>query len=231
LRDVKTPSELYAALQSLANSTVKPIVQLDMHGKKEGLVLADSGEVAPWREVIPRLRAINLASGANLCVIAGVCFAFYAISEASITQASPVNILIAPDIEVQTGKLEDGLAGFYRSLFTDGELAAAFEKNLGLPFKVFHAERFLVIALCKYILNHCRGKGVDERRERLLTEVLTAGKLGEKPNFQQLRRQIKEGVRPNQDTVNRFAHAFLIGRPCPFTIDQLLDAVEKAQQQ
>ena len=79
LRDVKTPGELYAALQSLANSTVKRIVQLDMHGTKEGLVLVGSGEVAPWREVVPRLRAINVASGANLCVVAGVCFAFYAI--------------------------------------------------------------------------------------------------------------------------------------------------------
>ena len=143
------------------------------------------------------------------------------------TQASPVNILIAPDTEVQTGKLEGGLAGFYRSLFTDGEVSAAFEKSLGLPFKVFYAERFLVIALCKYILKHCKGKGVDERRERLLTEVLTAGKLAKKPNLPQLRKQIKEGIRPDQDTVNRFAHTFLLGRPCPFTIDQLLNAVEK----
>lgn len=70
LRDVKTPGELYAALQSLANSMVKPIVQLDMHGTREGLVFVGSGEVAPWREVVPRLRAINVASGANLCVVA-----------------------------------------------------------------------------------------------------------------------------------------------------------------
>jgi hypothetical protein len=31
--------------------------------------------------------------------------------------------------------------------------------------------------------------------------------------------------------VDRFARTFLLGRPCPLTIDQLLDAVEKAQQQ
>jgi hypothetical protein len=231
LRDVKTPGELYAALQSLANSMVKPIVQLDMHGTREGLVFVGSGEVSPWREVVPRLRAINVASGANLCVVAGVCFAFYAISEASIIQASPVNVLIAPDTEVQTGKLEDGLAGFYRSLFTDGSISAAFEKSLGLPFKVFHAERFLVIAICKYILNHCKGKGVEERRERLLTELLTAGKFAEKPDLSQLRKQIKGGIRPDQDTINRFANTFLLGRPCPFTIDQLLNEVEKAQYQ
>lgn len=146
-----------------------------MHGKKEGLVLAGSGEIAPWSEVVPRLRTINVSSGGNLCVIAAVCFAFFAISEATITQASPVNILIAPETEVQVGKLEQGLAGFYVSLFTDGEISTAFEKNLGSPFKLFHAERFLVIALCKYILNHCKGKGANERR---VTEVLTGGTAG-----------------------------------------------------
>jgi hypothetical protein len=61
---------------------------------------------------------------------------------------------------VQVGKLEDGLAGFYISLFTDGEISAAFEKYLGLPFKkLYRAERFFVIALCKYVLNHCKGEG------------------------------------------------------------------------
>ena len=84
--------------------------------------------------------------------------------------ASPVNVLIAPDREVLTGKLEDGLAGFYRALFSDGEINAAFEKHLGEPFKLFLAERFFVIAVCKYIRNVCKGKGASVRRERLRIE-------------------------------------------------------------
>src|SRR6266702_4171251 len=121
-----------------------------MHGTKEGLVLAGSGQVAPWEEVVPTLRAINIASGGNLCVVAGVCFAFFAIMRASISQASPVNILIAPDREVSNAKLEGGLAGFYMDLFSGGEISAAFAKHLGDPFKVFLAERFFVIGVCKY---------------------------------------------------------------------------------
>src|SRR5205085_10850364 len=98
------------------------------------------GEIAPWTEIVPRLRAINVASGGNLCVVAGVCYALYAIREASIMDASPVNILIAPDQVVQTGTLEDRLAGFYHSIFTDGDVYEAFNMHLGAPFKVFHAE-------------------------------------------------------------------------------------------
>src|SRR5690349_19833508 len=63
LRDARTAAELYFALDSLAAQGIKPILQLDMHGTKEGLVLAGSGELAPWAEVVPRFRAINVTSG------------------------------------------------------------------------------------------------------------------------------------------------------------------------
>lgn len=228
MRDVKTAPQLYSALKSLANPNVKPILQLDMHGSKKGLLLAGSGDLAPWHEVVPRLRAINVASGGNLCVVAGVCFAFFAIMQVSITQPSPVNILIAPDREVAVGKLEDGLAEFYKAPFSGSDISDAHSDFLGEPFKVFHAERFLVIALCKYIRNACKGKGGSVRRERLLTEVLLAGRPRTRDNLGRIRKQIKDGTRPDQKMVNRYAERFLLGKPCPFTIDELLKEVEES---
>lgn len=229
LRDLKTVTHLYQALASLADPRVKPILQLDMHGTKEGLVLAGSGQVAPWQEVVPRLRAINIASGGNLCVVAGACFAFFAITQASISQASPVNILIAPDREVSNAKLEGGLADFYMDLFSGGEISAVFAKHLGDPFKVFLAERFFVIAVCRYIRNSCKGKGAAVRRERLLSEVLLAGQPRTPENQRRIRKMIKAGTRPTQDMLNRYAHTFLLGRQCPFAVDELLQAVEASQ--
>jgi hypothetical protein len=230
LRDVRTVSDLYRALDSLADAKVKPILQLDMHGEKDGLLLAGSGEIAPWDQVVPKFRAINIASGGNLCVVAGVCFAFYAIKQASITQASPVNVLIAPDREVQARILEDGLVAFYRTLFSGGEISAAFAQHLGDPFKLFHAERFFVIAVCKYILNSCKGKGAAKRREALLTGVLLAGQPATPENLRRIRKQIKKGIRPDQKMLDRYANTFLLGRPCPFPVDKLISAVEDAQQ-
>jgi hypothetical protein len=226
IRDVKEPAHLYVALESMVASHIKPILQLDMHGTKDGLRFVGSQEIARWKDVVPRLRAINVASGGNLCVVAGVCYAFFAIMQATIMDASPVNILIAPDKEVTTGKLEDGLAGFYRTLFTGREINVAFQ-HLGEPFKLFHAERFFVIAVCKYIRNACRGKGVDERRERLLSEVLLAGHARTSENMRRIRKQIKEGIKPDQEMMDRYAHRFLLGRACPFKIDELIAAVER----
>ncbi len=230
LRDVKTPAHLYRALDSLVASHVKPILQFDMHGTRDGLRLTDSDEIAPWTEVVPRLRAINVACRGNLCVVAGVWHAFYAIREASIMDASPVNVLIAPDREVQTGKLEEGLAGFYRALFSEGEIYAAFEKHLGEPFKLFLAERFFVIAVCKYIRNVCKGKGASVRRERLLSEVLLAGHARTPESMKSIRKQIKAGTTPDQAMLDRFANRFLLGRQCPFSIDQLIKAVEEIKR-
>lgn len=230
LRDVQTPADLYAALDSLADPRAKPILQLDMHGTKDGLLLSPSGETASWADVIPRLRSINIASGGNLCVIAGVCFAFHAIKQASIAQASPVNILIAPDREVKNSTLEDGLAGFYETLFSGGEVTAAFTKHLGEPFKLFNAERFFVIAVCKYIRNSCKGKGATIRRERLLSDVLLTGQPQTRENLRKIRKQIKDGIKPDQRMLDQYANIFLLGRRCPFNIEQLLSAVENASR-
>lgn len=227
LRDPKSPAELYRALDSLVADHVKPVLQLDMHGTRDGLRLSGTDEIAPWTEVVPRLRTINIASGGNFCVIAAVCHALYAVKEARINEASPVAILIAPDKEVTTGKLEEGLVGFYRSLFTDGDIYESFNRHLGEPFKLFHAERFFVIAVCKYIRNACRGKSVDERRERLLTEVLLAGHSRTPKDMKRIRKQIKDGIKPDQQMLDKYANQFLLGRPCPFKIDELMTEIEK----
>lgn len=229
-RDVRTPEQLYLALHSLAVPGVQPLLHLDMHGVKQGLIMARDGAIAPWRRVVPLLREINITSKGNLCVIAGVCFALYAIKEAPISLPSPVNILIAPDSEVEFGMLEDNLFGFYKALFLGGDLLAAQQTYLGDPFKLFHAERFLVIALCRYIRNACKGKGAAERRERLLTEVLLAGRARTSHNMRLIRRQIKQLVKPGDQLLNQCARRFLLGKPCPFTIEELEKFVEEAQQ-
>jgi hypothetical protein len=80
---VPTVSALYETLDHMvgcAQRGAKPILHLDMHGSKDGLAIADTHETAPWTLVVPRLRAINIATRGNLCVVAGVCFALHAIT-------------------------------------------------------------------------------------------------------------------------------------------------------
>jgi hypothetical protein len=228
LIDVYTTADLYYLLDQLALAPIKPILQLDMHGEKQGLTLARSGELAPWSEVVPRLRNINLATQGNLCVVAGVCYAYYALTEISISNASPVKFLIAPDREIGVGILEDGLVSFYKALFSGLDISEAQSRYLADPMKLFHAEKFFVIALCKYIRESCKGKGGAARREHLLTEILLNGRPRNTETLRELREPIREGIKPSQQMVDRYAKMFLIGRPCPFSIDELLEAVEHA---
>jgi hypothetical protein len=228
LIDVNTAADLYMVLDKIATLPVKPISQLDMHGAKQGLVLAKSAEIAPWDEIIPRLRDININSSANLCVVAGVCFAYYALTQVSISLASPVKILVAPDREVSVGILEDGLGSFYKALFRGLDISEAQARYLADPFKIFHAEKFFVITLCRYTRDLCKVKGGAVRRERLLTEVLLDGRTRDSRLLREIRKQIKEGTKPSQELVDRYARAFLIDRPCPFSIDQLVEEVERA---
>jgi hypothetical protein len=230
LIDLNTAAALYSVLDQLAKLPVKPILQLDMHGTQQGLVLANSGELAPWDEIVPRLRSINLASHANLCVVAGVCFAYYALTQVSISLASPVKILVAPEREVSVGILEDGLGSFYRALFRGLDISEAQARYLADPFRIFHAEKFFVIALCRYIRASCKGKGGAIRREHLLTEVLLDGRPRDSNVLREIRKQIKEGTKPSQHMVDRYARTFLIDRPCPFSIDQLLEEVEQVSR-
>lgn len=82
---------------------------------------------------------------------------------------------------------------------------------------------FIVIAL--YIKQQCLGKGGAERRERLLTEVFSQGAENTPENRKRFRAMIRQGTKPTQALVDRYAQRFLMGRPCSFTIEQLLDAV------
>jgi hypothetical protein len=136
--------------------------------------------------------------------------------------------LIVLQTEVTFGFLEDDTVGFYEMLFSSGSINDACRAHFGEPMKVFHCEQFLATALARYIRQSCKGRGAAARRERLLTDVMLSGRERTPENLRQVRRLLKEGLRPQQELVETYAQAFLAGRRCPFTIDDLLGFVEHA---
>ena len=94
---------------------------------------------------------------------------------------------------------------------------------------MYHRERLLATALTKYIRNYSTGKGLDERREALLTEALRSRQI---PNTAQnrkaVRKQIKEGLEPDQALIDKYVRTFLIGKAVPFRIDQLIELTKGA---
>lgn len=228
LIDIDSAAKLYQFLGELSTTGRKPILHLDMHGNKDGLSIAQSNELAPWEQVVPRFQAINVAIEGTLCVVAGVCYAFHAIKQISIIGACPVHMLIAPEDIVTNGFLEDGLVPFYKSIFEHGDITDAHAQYLGNSFRVFNADRFFVIAFVRYIKAHCRGKGAAARKERLFTEYLKEHPYANRKQRRTIRKSIKAHIKPDQETVDRWAKTFLHGRPSPFTIGELMGLVDGA---
>lgn len=230
---VSSAQELYDVLNGIVTESVqkgiKPIVQLDMHGCEDGLCVAGANELAPWTRVVQYLQSINMATQCNLVVVAGVCFAFHAIKQVRFNEACPVYLLIAPEKEVSFGFLEANVANFYEDLFSSMDITGAFQRHLSGGMRDFYCEKFLGITLIRYILKGCVGRKKEGRRERLLTDILLDGLPPTPDNLKAVRKMIRNGIKPKQALVDKYAGPFLFGRSCPFTIDDLLCMVENAR--
>jgi hypothetical protein len=74
--------------------------------------------------------------------------------------------------------------------------------------KTFHYMRVFTVAMAKYILRSCKGKGVQERRQNLLTEVLKSGYPNTPDGLRNLKQAIKDGIRPTQAMLDKYAATF-----------------------
>lgn len=205
---------------------MRPLLHFDMHGnKKQGLHISGSNEYFSWVELAECLRRLNTATGNNLCVVGAACFGLRAIMPVKLDQPTPFFLLLAPENEVSVGFLEKNVPAFYRELFHSGSIDRAYSCYLSDEFKYFHCEKMLFIVIARYILEGCKGKSGEARRERLLTEVFMQGKEKTEENLKDVRRKIKEELRPNQAFLDRYVKTFLINRTCSFNMDQLLTFV------
>ena len=224
---VNSASKLVELLEELTQHAgerqMRPLLHFDMHGNKEqGLFISGLNEYFSWDELARHLRQLNAATGNNLCAVGAACFGLRAIMPVKLDQPTPFFLLLAPEQEVTVGFLEGNVLPFYRELFRSGSIDRAYSSCLSDEFKYFHCEKMLFIAIARYIREGCKGKTGETRRERLLTEVFIQGMEKTEENLTDVRRKIKEGLRPNQALLDRYAKTFLIGRTCSFNMDQLL---------
>lgn len=98
------------------------------------------------------------------------------------------------------------------------------EKILRGLTSAVYAKHFIAIA--RYVTKQCKGGAA--RRERLLTEIFTAGLANTVENRKPIRAMIRINIKPDQRLMDHFAHKFLIGRKCGFDFPTLLDYVEKS---
>lgn len=90
--------------------------------------------------------------------------------------------------------------------------------TLSPKMKVFHCMRMFTVAMAKYIRRNCQGKGAAVRREYLLTEVLNSGAPMPPGGLAELRKQIKRGIEPSQEMLDKFSAKFLGPKPLGYDL-------------
>ncbi|TMX38249.1 hypothetical protein [Vibrio sp. Hep-1b-8] len=207
---------------------MKPMVHIDMHGcSEQGLLVCKTNEYISWECAAQHFRELNVATNNNLCVIGAACHALRAVIPIKLDKPTPFFILLAPEQQVEEGFLIDNIVQFYRCLFESGSIEKAYSRHISDEFKYFHCEKMLFIVIAKYIKEKCKGKGAQERREQLLTEIFI-GQSDEikSEKITEVRRIIKNGIKPEQSLLDRYAKTFLISRNCSFNIDDLIGFIE-----
>jgi hypothetical protein len=218
-------------IEKAARQGMKPLIYLDMHGSAtDGVEIAATNEMVSWDRVVDALRAINRATGNNLLVVAGVCYGFHAVRETIITDHAPFYMLIAPEEKITFGELINQTFPFFQELVTNLDVVKATEDTLSPKMKVFHCMRMFTVAMAKYIRRNCQGKGAAERREYLLTEVLKSGAPMPPGGLAELRKQIKKGIEPSQEMLDKFSAKFLGGKPLGYDLARLLEEIELAEK-
>ncbi len=183
-------------IEAAALQGCRPLLYLDMHGSAEkGVEIAASGEYVSWATLVEKFRRINIASDNNLVVIAAACFGLHAIKQTTITQPVPFFMMIAPEHTINVGFLLQMLSG--------NDVMAAYRDNLEPQMSMFHCMKIFLGSMAKYIDRQCKGKGGEQRRERLLTDILLEGRSRTTKNLMQIRADMKGGLKPSQAMLDR----------------------------
>jgi hypothetical protein len=224
----KTAAELYEFLTLIehrAKAGLRPIIHFDTHGgQTDGLYIAASREFVPWRELVQRLRPVNVATQNNVCIVSAACFSLHTIMELDITAATPFFVMFAPQHTVTFGFIEERMFGFYEDVFTSQDMMLAHERHLAPNLEGYHCQRLLLKSLIGYIRDSCTGRGRRKRVRSLVRKSLGPGKKHpDTPELRRVARRVARAViRPNQALIDRYARPFLMGQKLSIGISEIL---------
>lgn len=226
-RVTRSRIDLFAALdeiRDLCREGVKPIIHIEAHGIPDapdsGIVFGDDEEFVTWDELARRLGEINRITKNNTGVVMAACFGLYAITPITIYKPAPFYFLIGNDQLIEARAIDECMKKFYRVLFETDSLAAAMNQ-IEKRFKQFHVEKFLCIALGRYIKKFSMGRGADERIERYVSKRVEQGVVTNRESLRNARKEAKAMVRDRKGLFVRYARIFMHNRYA-ITFEQLM---------
>ena len=140
IEQITSKSQLLKRLSDIEKQCIsgaRPIIQFDMHGSTEGIKIEQTKETIHWKDLLPYLTKIHLASEGNLTVVFAACEAASIIDSIRVTNPSPFFGMLAPKHIILESDLGRDLLKFYGKLFEENRLIAAHD----LPEDQYHVYR------------------------------------------------------------------------------------------
>lgn len=211
LHEPETAKDLNSTLEEIYYNTKNkgelPIIQIDAHGRKEGIETS-SGEFLKWKDMKNILVKINEATELNLFVVLSACSGSYLSGIISPVDRAPVWGLIGPKKTISSGVLEDSLKAFYRELFNslNGNKAIEKLKRECPDFKFYSAEVLYILAFKKYFNDYCSKEDIKGRENDIVEKLKGQVQWGE----QEVRKYVKERLSDQEDFFNKFLKRFFM---------------------
>lgn len=230
---VKSLNDINAAFRAIRKDCeaekIKPLIHFDFHASELHGLLISPRHYVSWEWICWRCREINAVCGNLLGVVMACCYGLNAIRGVSINKLVPFQYLIGSQEIVYEGPdIDEVFVDFYVELFASGSFESALLK-LPKKFKPFYAEKMFVIVLAKYLKGGTYGKGLQARKEKLVTELVQAGLYPTPENLRMWRAAIVERFSLNeayvQQIIENYSATFLGGASHikPADLFQLLD--------
>lgn len=205
---VGTPRELRDLIEALAaraeSENLLPILHVEAHGLEDRLCLT-GGDVL-WSDFADVCRELNRATANHLVFNSAACYGLHSIMASDIHELTPFFAVIGPQTSEWSNVIEDAGLEFYKCLFQTNDMVQA-SQRLPESYRVYYAERALVIAYARYLKTGVLGSGGRKRVSRLL-EPYRQGK--NRAQVRQLQIQAKARIRPSAEQLQGYKDRFLL---------------------
>ena len=228
VKSVKDMKWLMTSLSFRVQQGMRMLIHLDMHGDKDGLKIAKTGEIYSWSEFCSTCSIINSLQQNELLIVSTACFGLRMLEGINPLARCPFSCLIAPEREISAGYLESSLPRFYEELFRTRIIEDAFKNTFQKPFRIFSSHDLFLVLMCIYYADHCSGAAKHARREHLLSKAVEAGRVRNAQEIKHVRTHLKKALAFDEALVAKYAKLFL-GPKDNFTLS--LDLIKQKAQE
>ena len=225
LLTVSNKQEFYKVLTDIQQNcstavSNSPLLHLEMHGSKDGLVLA-SGETVPWVDLANAIRHINKATGHNTLISLATCHGAFFLSAISPSQPAPCFAFIGSAEILYVPDIVESFHSFFDHILREANpqninLALAVEIlnrsiTAGRKFHLLGSEAIFNLVMDEYESTLWKPGGLSRRIKELVEDYYK--RLGNKKSSlskNQVKKQMEFNlIHGRHETREKFKRAFL----------------------